>query len=55
MSDAELDELYKTAKERERFKKWLMIYLIKENSQNSRFSKYLKEGIEIYLRDFKYK
>jgi hypothetical protein len=54
MSDAELDDYIKNKKE-ERFKKWLMIYLIRRILKNSRFSKYLKEGIEIYLRDFKYK
>jgi DNA repair photolyase len=50
MSDAELDELYKTAKRRE-IQEVVDDLLDKENSQKFRFSKYLKEGIEIYLRE----
>jgi hypothetical protein len=52
MSDAELDELYKTAKGKREIQEVVDDLLDKgEFSKIPRFSKYLKEGIEIYLRE----
>jgi hypothetical protein len=52
MSDAELDELYKTARGKREIQEVVDDLLDKgEFSKIPRFSKYLKEGIEIYLRE----
>jgi hypothetical protein len=52
MSDSELDELYKTPKGKREIQELVDDLLDKgEFSKIPRFSKYLKEGIDIYLRE----
>jgi hypothetical protein len=52
MSDSELDELYKTTKGKREIQELVDDLLDKgEFSKIPRFSKYLKEGIDIYLRE----